>query len=556
MLIVGALLAISGLAMWGYSWYVHRLSLRDQARWMQERADRERGLREMAEQLKKGEADAVDRIRSAKEAADRQVVEHRSRLQLQGIEEQSRWMEARAARDRELTEKADDLTRYEADVNERVRLAQQAADRKLAATREVLTLHEVEVTERIRLTKAAAELELAQTRQAAEAVRNLIEGYGNRHLIPVASLIDDLADAADYSDPGRKLKQARTTTRRLIKDGRAAVCDNSDTAGSQQRIELVLSVFQGTTEAVISDVQNANYGQAAQRIRDAFALANYHGRSCENTRITEEFLETRLEELKWAAIARDLLRQEREQQKRLREAAREEERARREAAEAAERAAKEQSMIERAILKAKEQAEHASAEQRGKYESQMLELQQRLKDAEERNQRAKSMAEQTRRGHVYVISNVGSFGDGVYKIGMTRRLDPLDRVWELSDASVPFDFDIHAIIPSDDAPALEHELHNRFVLSRVNKVNHRKEFFRANLKEVRDALAGMGTHAEWTMSAAAAEHRETKAIEHVLATDPQARDRWIARQNVLESLDALADADSRPPSTESNQQEK
>jgi hypothetical protein len=94
-----------------------------------------------------------------------------------------------------------------------------------------------------------------------------------------------------------------------------------------------------------------------------------------------------------------------------------------------------------------------------------------------------------RAGYVYVISNVGSFGDAVVKIGMTRRLDPMDRVRELGDASVPFRYDVHALIFSDDAVGLEVKLHGALAAQRVNVVNHRREFFRATPIEVRDLLA-------------------------------------------------------------------
>ena len=88
-------------------------------------------------------------------------------------------------------------------------------------------------------------------------------------------------------------------------------------------------------------------------------------------------------------------------------------------------------------------------------------------------------------GYVYIISNIGSFGENVYKIGMTRRLDPTERVDELGDASVPFKFDIHAMIFSEDAPALEAALHNAFADRRINLVNRRREFFRVTLDEIK-----------------------------------------------------------------------
>ena len=95
-----------------------------------------------------------------------------------------------------------------------------------------------------------------------------------------------------------------------------------------------------------------------------------------------------------------------------------------------------------------------------------------------------------RAGHVYVISNVGAFGGNMVKIGMTRRLEPLDRVRELGDASVPFRYDVHAMIFSDDAVGLENHLHHRLAAHRVNLVNMRREFFRVSPADVRDILVG------------------------------------------------------------------
>ena len=108
------------------------------------------------------------------------------------------------------------------------------------------------------------------------------------------------------------------------------------------------------------------------------------------------------------------------------------------------------------------------------------------------------MAQQTRRGHVYIISNVGSFGDHVYKIGLTRRLEPQDRVDELGDSSVPFRFDVHAMIYSEDAPALESKLHKHFVMMQLNKINHRKEFFRVDLNHIREEIETLGITPKWT----------------------------------------------------------
>ena len=125
-------------------------------------------------------------------------------------------------------------------------------------------------------------------------------------------------------------------------------------------------------------------------------------------------------------------------------------------------------------------------------------------DYREANQRA---------GYVYVISNIGSFGEGVYKIGMTRRLDPMERVRELGDASVPFTFDVHALIFSDDAPKLEAALHRKFADRRVNMVNNRREFFRVSLDEIEKVvMANYDKTVEFTETAEAEQYRESEAM--------------------------------------------
>ena len=149
-------------------------------------------------------------------------------------------------------------------------------------------------------------------------------------------------------------------------------------------------------------------------------------------------------------------------------------------------------------------------------------------------ERKLTIAQQTKTGTVYVISNIGAFGEGIYKIGQTRRPDPQERIYELSDASVPFDFDVHAWIKSDNAPVLEHRIQKSFLTRQVNKVNSRKEFFRVSLEDIRKELDRIGqseplTIAHWTDVAAATHYRESLEIEG----DPQRLEKWLARQNAL-----------------------
>lgn len=173
---------------------------------------------------------------------------------------------------------------------------------------------------------------------------------------------------------------------------------------------------------------------------------------------------------------------------------------------------KEEQMLQRAMEKARLELVNASAEQKQRYETQLLDLTEKLAEAELRKERSLSMAQQTKRGHVYVISNIGSFGEDIYKIGMTRRLEPSDRIRELSNASVPFSFDVHAMIYSDDAPALERELHDYFDSASINKVNSRKEFFEVTLQEIRDYVEDQGLKTHWTMVAEATQYRQSLVI--------------------------------------------
>lgn len=119
-------------------------------------------------------------------------------------------------------------------------------------------------------------------------------------------------------------------------------------------------------------------------------------------------------------------------------------------------------------------------------------LESELQEAQILHQKALSMAQQTRAGYVYIISNIGSFGENIHKIGLTRRLNPMDRIDELSNASVPFPFDVHAFIYCDDAPALEAKLHKTFSDKRVNAINYRKEYFNVTLEEIKKAIKDMG----------------------------------------------------------------
>lgn len=348
--------------------------------------------------------------------------------------------------------------------------------------------------------------------QAARAISNVIDGYGDRYVVPTHSLIDDLAADFGHLAAGESLRLARENTRQLVLRGEAAACDYAERERRETAIRFVIDAFNGRVEAVLSRAKHDNFGTLEQEIRDAFALVNLNGVAFRNARILDQFLDGRIAELKWTVATQELKRKEREEQRRIQEQIREEEKARRDFERAQQEAAREEELIRQAMKKAQEQAAQASEEERRQIEVQLEELHQKLAEAEAKNQRALSMAQQTRAGNVYIISNIGSFGEDVLKIGMTRRLEPLDRVKELSDASVPFSFDVHAMIQSEDAPTLEKELHEEFDDHRINKVNYRKEFFRVPIHRIREFVAARQLEATFTLVAEAQEYRESVAL--------------------------------------------
>lgn len=371
----------------------------------------------------------------------------------------------------------------------------------------------------------------------AIAMRSIIEGYGDEYLVPTEGLLDDLAEAFSHKEAGQQLKLARDRTKAMVKTGQASTCEYVEPHRRKQAVHFVLDAFNGKVDVILSDIRHDNHGKLEQRIRDSFESVNAGGEAFRNARITEAYLAARIDELRWGCIAQELRRQEQEEQRQIREQIREEEKARRDYERAIRETAKEEEILRKAMAKAQAEALAASDEQRATFEAQLAELSARLQDAEARGQRAISMAQQTRRGHVYIISNVGSFGENVYKIGLTRRLEPGDRIRELGDASVPFEFDVHAMIMSDDAPALESRLHKHFLLNQINKVNHRKEFFRASLADIRSQIQDLGVEAQWTMTSEARQYRETLAIERAIESDPLAREAWLNRQLTLDPVD-------------------
>ncbi|WP_431609276.1 DUF4041 domain-containing protein [Chryseobacterium sp. 'Rf worker isolate 10'] len=378
--------------------------------------------------------------------------------------------------------------------------------------------------------------EADQIADRIKAMKNVIQGYGNEYLIPTYTLLDELAEDFGHKEAGDNLKKLRQNNKLMIISRQAGICDYMDESRRNTAIDFVIDAYNGKIDSILASVKKDNFGILKQKMDDAFQLVNFNGQAFRNARISEIYHSARVEELRWAVVAQELKWQEQEEQRQIREQIREEERARKDYEKAIKEAEKEEQTLKRLIEKAESQVVRANEEQKILFQQQLEELQQKLTQAEEKNQRAISMAQQTRTGNVYIISNIGSFGEDVYKIGMTRRLDPLDRVRELGDASVPFEFDVHAMIYAEDAPALEKQLHKKFLKSQLNKINPRKEFFKLNIHDVRNYIDSMGIACKWTLAAEAKQYRETLKLEEDMKTNKQLEAEWEQYQEVTDPV--------------------
>jgi hypothetical protein len=293
--------------------------------------------------------------------------------------------------------------------------------------------------------------------------------------------------------------------------------DNSLAKGRRMTADLsklMLRAYNAEADNSIRSLRVGNLVTAKNRL-DASRTSIAKLGSMMEMHISDEFHALRIEEIELTADWLMMKQQEKEDAREERERLREERKVQQELIAERERLDKERDHLANALA-----ALRASGESDPALEATLAEIDTAIAANDYR-------AANIRAGYVYVISNRGAFGPGVVKIGLTRRLEPMDRVAELGDASVPFRFDVHALIFSEDAVTLENELHRRFAARAVNLANLRKEFFFATAAEVRDALAELvGTLLEYTEQAEATEYLQSLSgwPADVAALGPQTHD--------------------------------
>jgi hypothetical protein len=334
----------------------------------------------------------------------------------------------------------------------------------------------------------------------------------------------DFTDSEEYKS---SISRARDEQKAMIAAERAVICttkwtvDGSASKGQtmiKRNIRLTLRAFNNECDAAIANARWNNVNAMEKRILNAQAQIDKHNAS-NSIFITGEFVKLRLKELYLTHEYREKLKAEKEERAEAARLAREEQRLIRDM----EQAQEEEEHYQRMLTRAKAEAASVVGPKLDAFADQIKMLERDLAAAHAKVERAQAMAERTRSGYVYIISNIGSFGGDVVKIGLTRRLDPLDRIRELGDASVPFVFDTHAIIYSDDAPALERALHAEFEPTRVNVQNYRKEFFKASLDQVEAAVKRLAPTAPFFKDIEAQEYHETLSRRRqALAQETQA----------------------------------
>ncbi|WP_283188852.1 DUF4041 domain-containing protein [Pseudomonas sp. PMCC200344] len=364
----------------------------------------------------------------------------------------------------------------------------------------------------VRLETQRAEREVAALAQSSSDLQGQILVWEETLLLESFALYEPKFKLITSQEYKSRLDSVRDRQKALIKSGEAATGNMDWTVNDSKAqgrklvndmIKLVIRSFNNEADACVDNVKFDNVELGEKRILKSFETCNRLGKIM-SVEISRTYLCLKLDELHLAYEFQIKKQEEKEEAKRAREELREQQKLEQEIRaerkhfttamrDLQARLDKVESEEERAALLAKlAEVEAGRAE---------LESEEKLIDYREQNAKA---------GYVYVISNLGAFGEGIYKIGMTRRLEPMDRVDELGDASVPFWFDVHAMVFSNNAPALEAKLHERFAVGRLNKVNGRKEFFRADIAEIESVIReNYDAVVEVTHEAPAEQYRES-----------------------------------------------
>jgi len=361
-----------------------------------------------------------------------------------------------------LLERADELSRLEAQVKE---LSSYLVNERKSARDE--------------LAAAEAQLVRVKTQIVATEDMSLLQESG------VYEFSHPLSDAVAYQE---RLKQIQEEIKaRSRKDGGAVsaaigwTVNGSEAQGRtmiRDYSKLMLRAFNAEGDTLVRGLKPFKVDAAKERLEKVAQTIERLGKTM-SIKISQNYLQLRIKEIELTGDFIQKLAEEKETERVERERMREERKVHKELEREKERLAKERQHYLNAL-----DALVANGDEAG-----LLRVRNQLADVDRAIDQVDYRAANIRAGYVYVISNIGAFGESLVKVGMTRRLDPLDRIRELSDASVPFNFDVHAVFFSTDAVGIESAMHGRLASRRVNRVNLRREFFNATAIEAKELLS-------------------------------------------------------------------
>jgi len=371
----------------------------------------------------------------------------------------------------------------------------------------------------VRLTIQSAEREVENLSSKAVELRGQVLVLEETLLLESFALYEPKFKLNASHEYKTRLDSVRELQKALIKNGSAATgnmgweVNGSKAEGRKlvnDMIKLVIRSFNNEADYCVDNVKFDNIESGEKRIRKSFEACNRLGRVM-TVNLSEKYLNLKLDELRLAHEFQIKKQEEKEEAKRVREELREQQKLEQEIRAARDKIAKERKHFTAALKDLHARLERATSEEvRLPLLSKIVEVEAGKASLDNEEKVIDYREQNAKAGYVYVISNVGAFGDGIYKIGMTRRLEPMERIDELGDASVPFWFDVHAMMFSENAPALEAKLHEKFAAGRLNKVNGRKEFFRADITEIESIIrANYDAAVEVTHEAPAEQYRES-----------------------------------------------
>ena len=346
----------------------------------------------------------------------------------------------------------------------------------------------------------------------------------NKDLIVEYGKTDNYFDISSQ-EIKNKLNMLKLEQNELIKKDKAILVTTRTTPPNKKilnsNIKQLLRSYNNECDSIINNLTIKNIDTSRNKFEKSYIALNklYE---LDFVQISKKYYELKLQELTLAYSYIQQLENEKEQQKAIREQLIEEEKVRKEIEKAKIKIEKEETQFKNEVSKLMNYLNKSNNDvEKQLYVDKIRELEDKLKLLEKDKENVLQREQNTRAGFVYIISNIGSFGENIFKIGMTRRLEPMDRIKELSDASVPFQFDVHALIFSEDAPALENILHKTFKENQVNKLNARKEFYNIDLNKIKEVVKdNYNNTVNFTDYAEAYEYRESLKIkEKLLSTN-------------------------------------